>query len=99
MYMQEEEAREYAEELEDAVKNGWLDEYMECIMDVSCIVDTSGDIQDVILMRAWGGPNVYIDTRRECVEVCWSLRGEWDISKEACDAVVDFCKDFYSFTA
>ena len=97
--VQTELAREYAEELEYFYNEERLDEYLECIMDVSCIVDTSGDIQDVILMRAWGGPNIYINTRRQVVEVYWGNYGEWDISHDIKEALVNFCKDLYSFTA
>lgn len=97
--VQTELAREYAEELELFYKEGRLDEYFGLILDVACIVDTYGGIKDVILTRTGGGPNIYINTRRQAVEVYWGNYGEWNIPHNIKESLVNFCKDLYSFTA
>lgn len=90
-------AREYAEDLEEVVKNGTLEEYLEDILDLKFIIDSYGDIQGVELAVALGGPNIYINTYENQVEVYCGSREDWTIDNNIANAVTDYFSEIYNF--
>lgn len=90
-------AREYAEDLEEVVKNGTLEEYLEDILDLKFIIDAHGDIQGVELAVSLGGPNIYINTYENQVQVYWGGREDWDIDNNIANAVTDYFSEIYNF--
>ena len=91
-------AREHAEDLEEVVKNGTLEEYLEDILDLKFIIDFRGNLNGVELAVTLGGPNIYISTYENQVQVYWGGgRETWCIDSNIADMVTEYFSDIYNF--
>jgi len=74
-------------------------DYFENCLDVTYYSSGRGadDYQGVRVMVACGGPNIYIDTRRGCVELFWwNEYASADIWSDARDAIDEMFMELWS---
>lgn len=80
------------------LENGWVEQlsaidYLDGVLDVQVTrsgLDVHGPIVGVRMLVAFGGPNIWVDTREGLVKLFWwSDRAEYEISNDACDAFND----------
>ena len=101
--MLEEQVKSIAEGYyEDLVVNGEVDmsEYFEGqILDINFVIDSECKYKSVILLVAWGGPNIYVDTYKGCVDgYCWGTTASWRMKSELIKVLDDYFEEFYSCT-
>ena len=73
------------EELENMNFDQLCDYYIEETFDTQYVLDNSMRLSHIRLMIACGGPNVYIDTQKNIVELYWGMDYEaHPIEKEIC---------------
>ena len=58
-----------AEDYEDNNPNGF--DYLEDVLDVKWVIDSSGEYVGAELLVAFGGPNIWIHTRNNQVKGYW----------------------------
>lgn len=81
---------DYAEEMT-------LDDYLEDVLDIE--ITRSGlapdsPIKGVRVCVAFGGPNIYIDTREQAAKLYWWCdRAEYPIDKDACNELEDYIEE------
>lgn len=49
----------------------WIGDYFEDVLDIEYIVGSDKEYRHVCLLVAYGGPNIYINTRTRQVELYW----------------------------
>ena len=87
---------ECAEEinLDDAFCGIW--EYFNDCLDIEYRTDANKNYKSVCVTLAWGGPNVYVDTRTGDVELFWSSDYERDsLTRHAINAIDEYFNDVF----
>lgn len=80
-----------AESIEEAVRNGKVDEYFEDALDVEITTDLYGEYRGARIALALGGPGVYLNTRSGFIEGYWGREyNECCIRSFAVNAVDDY---------
>lgn len=65
-------------------------DYMDDVLDIEYIIDSTREYIGARLYVALGGPTIYVDTRDQSVRLYWGgERAEWGLSCNACDALDD----------
>ena len=84
---------------EDLVVNGEVDmsEYFEGqILDINYVVDSECKYKAVILLVAWGGPNIYVDTYKGVVDgYWWGTTASWRMKSELIKVLDDYFEEYY----
>ena len=84
---------------EDLVVNGDVDmnEYFEGqILDINYVVDSEHRYKAVILLVAWGGPNIYVDTYTGSVDgYWWGTTSSWRMHSELIKVLDDYFEEYY----
>lgn len=87
---------------EDLVVNECEDfvEYFEGqILDINYVVDSECKYKAVILLVAWGGPNIYVDTYKGSVDgYWWGTTSSWRMRSELIKVLDDYFEEFYECT-
>lgn len=86
----------WAESLEDAVREGGLDEYFEDVCDVEVKLTLNGKWRGAKITLTLGGPNIFFDTRDGWVKGYWGADfAECHIQSFATDAIDDFFAELW----
>ena len=87
-----------AEELETLAGGDYeeLAEYLEDVLDVEIKIDVNFRYRGVVLQLAFGGPNIYFNSKSGDVIGLWGCNQfTWRVKSFACDAVDDYYEDYY----
>lgn len=85
-------------------RGGWygritLSDYFEDVLDVEIICNLRGDYRGARVALTLGGPNIYFNTRKGCVECYWfSDYAEWHVRSFATDAVDEYFKELWEMS-
>lgn len=70
----------------------WLDD----ALDIEVTAGIDGEYRGASVCVGFGGPNIYVDTRRECVELYWaSTEASWGISRDAAIDLDEIVEEFW----
>ena len=99
----ENENRDYCKSIVDDMKSlydkGNLTEYFNDFLDCEYRVDKSKGYLSARVFVTLGGPNVWIDTDTETVELRWGNdRAFWDIPSEISDYIDEIFQEIYDIT-
>ena len=87
------------EEREEMEENGEacdLYSYFFDALDIEYTIGANGDFRGARIAVTLGGPNIYVDTRRGCVEGFWgSDHLESWVPSEVCDEINAIFEEFY----
>lgn len=87
------------EEREEMEENGEacdLYSYFSDALDIEYTIGANGDFRGARIAVTLGGPNIYVDTRRGCVEGFWgSDYWESRIPSEVCDEINAIFEEHY----
>lgn len=71
-------------------------DYFEDCLDVEYRCSSSRDYRSVQILVACGGPNIYVDTASNKVELYWwGDRADWPLSPDAVAAVDDWAEEYW----
>lgn len=71
-------------------------DYLDENYGVKFVVDTDMEIRGCIITVAFGGPNVYIDTYEQLVEMYWGLSYAcYPLTYKAIDAINDWAQEYF----
>lgn len=88
---------EEREERENGGEARDLYEYLDEALDIEYTVDSSGKYISSRIYITIGGPNIWIDTREECVRGAWGGdREEAYIGKEISNAIDSIMEEIYN---
>lgn len=88
------EEREEVEETGEQL-NLW-DYFTDDVYNIDYILDSNRELKAVRVMIACGGPNIYIDTETEKVELYWwTERGEAYIDRDVCEEVNEVFRELF----
>lgn len=87
------------EEREEMEENGEaydLYSYFSDALDIEYTIGANGDFRGARIAVTLGGPNIYVDTRRGCVEGFWGS-DHWEswIPSEVCDEINAIFEEYY----
>lgn len=83
-------------DLDDLEQLGLYD-YMEDILDIDYIVNYRKEYKACRILVAFGGPNIYIDTFKGCVELFWwTDHARFDLMRDAIDAIDEWAEEYYN---
>lgn len=72
-------------------------DYFEGVLEVYYITDQQKEYVGVILCLAWGGPSIYLDTKRKVLEGFWWLdHAVLNISSDIIKKIDTFWKEIYN---
>jgi hypothetical protein len=72
-------------------------DYLEGVLDIVYAVRSDGEYVGAEILVGFGGPNVWIDTRRQVVRVAWwSAPVERDLPEEFCEGLDDALSELWS---
>lgn len=81
---------EEREELEERGECASLYDYIIGALDIDLIIGIDGSLRGAEITVAYGGPGIYIDTRRGYIKGAWGgERVEYPLGDEICDALND----------
>lgn len=84
------------EQLEEAEQLGVFD-YFSDLLDIKYICDSNREVEDVKILIAYGGPNIWINTESMAVELYWcNESAQCEISSEAADALREFAIELFN---
>lgn len=86
-----------AADIENAAEEGTIADYFKDALNVEIISDLSGRYRGARIAVALGGPGIYVNTKRGCVEGYWGFDTsfEWGIGYSAVDAVDDYFSELW----
>ncbi len=96
-----EHCQRIAQELEQIVnEEDWkkhsIWDYLQDNYGVRCVVDQDGEVLGVRVCIAWGGPNVYINSYTEKVELYWWVdEACYPLSKKVVEALDVWGQDYF----
>lgn len=74
-----------------------LYDYFDDVLDIEYRIGSDRQLRSVQIMVAWGGPNIYIDTATEQVELYWwGNRASYPIDSDACNAIDDIFNEYFN---
>ena len=72
-------------------------DYFDDCLDIEYRCDSRKEYRSVQVMVAWGGPNIYVDTSSNNVELYWGGDAEtWPLSSEAIEAVDNWAEEYWN---
>ena len=73
--------------------------YFEDVLDVEFIVDRCGDYRGARITLAIGGPGIFLNTRKSCIEgYWWSDYAEYHVKAFAVDAVDEYFSELWEMS-
>lgn len=85
----------YAEDLEEAYNNGELYEALDDVLDVEYTLDSSFNLIGVELTLAYGGPNIFLNTRYNRIEAYWGGEQSFvPVDSDVCNDVFEMYEDY-----
>lgn len=85
------------EELEENGEFTSLYDYFNDALDIEYRIGSDMTLRSVRIMVAFGGPNIYIDTGRGCVEGFWGTdSAERWIPTEVCEEIDSIFEEYFS---
>ena len=82
-------------ELEDAERLCLFD-YLERVLDIKYILNSSRKVEDAKFMIACDGPDIWLNTENKSVELYWwGEYSHYSLTKEACDALREVATDLF----
>lgn len=76
-----------------------LYDYFSDVYDIEYRIGGNGEFRSVRLMVACGGPNIYVDTGLQSVELYWwSDRASYGLTSDACDQIDSEFEELYACT-
>lgn len=92
----EELTDEEREEVEETGEQLTLWDYFTDFFNIDYILDSNRELKAVRVMVACGGPNIYIDTETEKVELYWwTERGEAYIDRDVCEDINEVFRELF----
>ena len=74
-----------------------MHDYMEDILDIDYIVNYRKEYKACRILVAFGGPNIYIDTFKGCVDLYWwTDRASFDLTPDAINAIDDWAEEYWN---
>lgn len=74
-----------------------LYDWAEDILDIEFRCSSKKEYRSTRIMVAWGGPNIYIDTAAEEVQLYWwTDRASYMISRDAAIALDDWAEEYFN---
>ena len=84
------------EQLEEAEQLGLYD-YFENALDIKYICNSNREVEDIRILVAFGGPNIWIDTESSKVELSWwNESADYAIDETAVDAIRDWAVEMFN---
>lgn len=81
---------------EDLEEQGIIDYFYDSL-DIEYRIGSNREYRSACIMVAFGGPNIYIDTRSKKVELYWwNEEGEAYLDSEVVDAIDEFMEELYN---
>ncbi len=76
-----------------------LYDYFSDVLDIEYRIGGRGDFRSVRLMVACGGPNIYVDTESQAVELYWwTDRASYHLTGDACEQIDSEFEELYACT-
>ena len=72
-------------------------DYLSDCLDVEYRIGGDKEYRSAEICVAWGGPNIYIDTAKNSVELYWGgSRASWGMLSSVADEIDDVCEERYN---
>ena len=85
------------EESEQDLDQVFLYDYLDENFGVWCTVDDAGEVTGVRILTTCNGPDTYIDSNSEAVEIEWGGHFEFPLSEKAIDALNAWGQEYFGF--
>jgi len=84
---------ECGEQLEEVT----IGDYFDDALDIEYTCDAQKRYKSARVTIAWGGPNVYVDTRKKAVLLYWGTdEEEYPIDYDTCNEIDDYFEDLFN---
>lgn len=75
-----------------------MGEWLDGALDIEFVVGYDGEYRGCRIMVAYGGPNIYVNTRNGCVEGrWWGDKADVYLDRNVCDAIDEYMREIRSF--
>ena len=86
-------------DLYEAYEEGTLYDYLQDMLDVTYHIGASGDYLGAEIMLVYGGPGIYLDTRRRSLDLYWGgEESHISVASEVCDEIDEIMQEYYEMT-
>lgn len=87
----------YIDDVDEFEQLGIYD-YLEDVYDIEYRIGSDKELRSVKIMVACGGPNIYLDTASQKVELrWWTDTANWPLSPEAVEALDEWAEEYYRY--